>query len=140
MNYAELTPIELRLKGYDIVTLRLADFGVQAYSLNLIVHEPSLAKEADVIRAIVDASIAGYEFLRQHPDEAAALFSRLFPERDPQFVRESIRMVATLLGPGPVGRQTRRGWQETITTLKTLGLLDRDVTVDEVAVARYLAE
>src|SRR5262249_21029419 len=103
MNYEELTPVELRLKGHDIVTMRFADFGLHAYSLNLIVNDSALQNRGETIRKIVDASVKGYEFVRNNPDQAAAVFITLFPERDPNYVRESVRIVAKLLGAGPIG-------------------------------------
>ena len=49
MNHAELTPIELKLQGHPIVTMRVADFGLKAYSLNLIVSDAAVQKESDAI-------------------------------------------------------------------------------------------
>jgi ABC-type nitrate/sulfonate/bicarbonate transport system substrate-binding protein len=137
MDYEELTPVQLRLKGHDIVTLRLADYGVKAYSLNIMVNDAALAKEPDTVRAIVDAAHEGYEFLKANPEETAAVFSRLFPEQDKEYVRASIAVVARLLGREPVGRQTRAGWQRTINTLEQLKLLTKNVDVDDVAAKDY---
>jgi ABC-type nitrate/sulfonate/bicarbonate transport system substrate-binding protein len=138
MNYQELTPVALRIDGHDIVEMRFADFGIKAYSLNLIVSDSALQKESAAIRAIVDGTREGYELLRNDPAQAAAIFSRLFPERNKDYVRESIKIVAQLLGKGPVGQQTTQGWQDTIKTLGDLGLLAKPVTVDEVAASEYL--
>jgi ABC-type nitrate/sulfonate/bicarbonate transport system substrate-binding protein len=138
MNYEELTPVELRLRGEDIAVMRFADFGLKAYSLNLVVNDAALTEDPLVIKDIVDATIEGYEFLRSQPDQAALIFSRLFPERDKAYVRESTSVVAKLLGSGPIGRQTRQGWIETIATMKNLGLLNHEVSVDDVTAASYL--
>jgi ABC-type nitrate/sulfonate/bicarbonate transport system substrate-binding protein len=138
LDYQELTPAELKAGGHDIVVMRLADFGLNAYSVNLIVNDAATSREQAAVRAITEATIEGYAFVRNNPGEAAALFSRMFPALEKGYVVESTRLVARLLGD-PIGRQTRRGWEETIATLKSLGLLARDVTVDEVTAPGYLA-
>ncbi len=140
MNYEELTPVELRLKGYDIVTMRFSDFGLKAYSLNLIVNENNLESDPTTIRAITEATIEGYEFLRSNPDEAARIFAEINPERDPNYVRESIRIVAKLLGPDKVGKQSRQGWAETVTTLRSLNLLKNNIDAESVYVNEYISE
>ena len=138
LDYQELTPTELKADGHALVLMRLADFGLKAYSLNLIVNDAALEREQAAIRAITEATIEGYELLRKNPAEAAALFSRVFPARNKAYVLESMTIVARLLGE-PVGRQTRRGWERTIATLESLDLLARKVTVDEVTVKEYVA-
>lgn len=139
MNYAELTPVELRIQGKAIETMRLADHGLKAYSLNLIVNRDQLTKDSAIVRRVRDAVLEGYAFVREKPDSAARLFSAKFPERDTLFVRESMRVVAQQLGQGPIGQQTEAGWSQTLQTLGSLGLLKRPVTVDEVAPARWRA-
>lgn len=138
MNYEELTPVELRLQGHDIVVMRFADQGIRAHSLNLIVNDAFLTSEADTIRSITEATIEGYEFVSSKPEEAAALFSQLFPERNKDYVRESMKVVARQLGDGTIGRQTRDGWGTTLKTLTDLGLLAKPVSVDDVVVQGYL--
>lgn len=140
MNYEELTPVELRLQGHQIEVMRFADYGVKAYSLNLIVNNSSIDREKQAIQAIVEGTIEGYEFLRTSPDEAAAIFSRLYPERSPKYISESTKIVAALLGKGPVGQQTIQGWKDTINTLQSLGLIQGEVKTEDVAVAQYLKD
>jgi len=132
MNYQELTPVELRLQGNDIVTMRLADYGIKAYSLNLISNDSTIAADPKMLRAIVDATIEGYRFVRENPEQAAAILSKLFPERKPEYVRASLAEVSKLLGPGSVGEQTKEGWTDSINTLQSLGLLAKPISIDEV--------
>lgn len=138
MNYQELTPVELRLQGHDIVTMRFADYGVNAYSLNLISNDSTIAAQPDMLKALVEATIEGYTFLRNNPAEAAAIFSKLFPERKSEYVKASIAEVAKLLGTQAIGTQTTAGWENTIATLSGLGLLAKPVAVTEVAAAGFL--
>lgn len=138
MNYQELTPVELRLQGHDIVTMRFADYGLKAYSLNIIANDATVAGQPELLRAIVDATVEGYELLRARPDEAATIFSRLFPERKGEYVKASIAEVAKLVGSGPIGTQSQAGWSDTLTTLSSLGLLAKPVAVSDVTAQGFL--
>jgi ABC-type nitrate/sulfonate/bicarbonate transport system substrate-binding protein len=136
IDYAEITPTELTAQGHRITTLRFADFGVRAYSLNLIVNEAAWALSArrKTARKIVGAVREGYQFVRDRPAEAAKIFSRLFPDQPVSYLGEAMPIVARELGRDVVGSQTRKGWQQTISTMAALKLLARPVTIDEVAV------
>ena len=140
MNYEELTPVQLRLQGYDIVKMRFRDFGVRAYSLNLIVNEAAAEEHHRTIVAVIESVNAGYRYLRDKPEDAARIFSGLFPEKNPEYVRQSIAIVASLLGEGKIGLQTREGWQETIDTLDRLGLLDSEISVDDIVQRAFLSD
>jgi NitT/TauT family transport system substrate-binding protein len=140
MNYEELTPVELKLQGYDIAVMRFADYGLHAYSLNIIANNNFLNSDSKLIHDIVDASDEGYKYLQEHPDDAAAIFSKLFPEKKPEYVKQSIAIVAKLVGNGQIGQQTQKGWEQTISTLQGLGLLAKPVTVSDVAASGFLLD
>jgi ABC-type nitrate/sulfonate/bicarbonate transport system substrate-binding protein len=136
IDYEEMAPSELIAEGRRITMIRLSDFGVRAYSLNLIVND---AAWADPVRRataekIVDAVQEGYNMVRERPADAAAHFSNLFPRLAPRFVDRSMVTVSQQLSGPPTGIQTRAGWEATIKTLESLSLLAKPITVDEVAI------
>ena len=131
----EMTPADLLSEGRRILVMRLADFGVRTYGLNLIVNETAWAdpgKRATAMK-IVDAANEGYSLVAERPGDAANHFSRLFPRLAPNYVTRSMVSVAQQLGQPPVGTQTRTGWQDTINLLSSLNLLAKPVTVDDIA-------
>jgi ABC-type nitrate/sulfonate/bicarbonate transport system substrate-binding protein len=136
IDYEEMTPSELLAEGRRIIVMRLSDFGVRSYSLNLIVNEAAWAspEKRAIARKIADAVQEGYSLVNERPADAASHFSRLFPRLAPRYVDRSMVSVASQLSPPPVGGQTRQGWEETIALLTSLSLLARPVTVDEVAI------
>jgi ABC-type nitrate/sulfonate/bicarbonate transport system substrate-binding protein len=136
IDYEEMTPAELLSEGRRILTIRLSDFGVRMYSLNLIVNDAAWAspEKRAIARKVIEAAQEGYSLVNERPADAAAHFSRLFPRLAPRYVDRSMVSVAQQLSPAPVGVQTRQGWQETIDLLSSLKLLARPVTVDEVAI------
>lgn len=136
IDYDEMAPSELIAEGRRITMIRLADFGVKAYSLNLIVNAAAWADPArrEIARKIEDAVQEGYAMVKERPGDAASIFSRLFPRLAPRYVDRSMVTVSQQLGGPLIGQQTRAGWEATLKTLEQLGLLARPVTVDEVAI------
>jgi ABC-type nitrate/sulfonate/bicarbonate transport system substrate-binding protein len=136
IDYKEITPAELIAQGRKLDILRLADFGVDCYSLNLIVNDAAWAdpKRRPVARKIADALAEAYGIVRERPSAASASFMVFFPALSPRYVELGMADVARELGAPPVGVQTKAGWQKTLATLEGLGLLLRPVTVDEVAI------
>jgi ABC-type nitrate/sulfonate/bicarbonate transport system substrate-binding protein len=127
-------PASLIAKGYRISLLKLADFGVKQYGLNIIANESALIDgRAETVRRVAEAIDEGYDFVTSNPEKAIEIFMNRFPQRDRAYVEQSIKMVVAELGTGPVGRQTREGWSSTIDSLSKLGLLPKPITVDHVA-------
>ena len=136
IDYDEMSPAELIAEGRRITLIRLSDFGVPAYSLNLIVNDDAWADPARraIAEKIVEAVQEGYNTVKERPADAATHFSNLFPRLAPRYVDRSMVTVAQQLSPPPTGVQTRAGWEATLKTLEQLNLLARPVTVDDVAI------
>ncbi len=136
IDYEEMTPSEMFSEGRRILVMRLSDFGVRTYSLNLIVNDAAWAapEKQSQAKRIAEAVQEGYSLVNERPADAALRFETLFPRMSPNFVNRSMAAVSQQLNPPPIGTQTRAGWEETIKTLSSLGLLARPVTVDEVAI------
>ncbi|MFZ5782499.1 MAG: ABC transporter substrate-binding protein [Pseudomonadota bacterium] len=136
IDYDEMAPAEMIAEGRRITLIRLSDFGVRAYSLNLIVNDEAWADPARraIARKIADAVQEGYNSVKERPFDAAVSFSNMFPRLPPRYVDRAMVTVSQQLSGPPTGVQTRAGWEETIKTLEELKLLARPVTVDEVAI------
>lgn len=136
IDYDEMAPAELLAEGRRITMIRLSDFGVRAYSLNLIVNDDAWADPVrrEIARKVQDAVQEGYNMVRERPADAATHFARLFPRLAPRYVDRSMATVSQQLSGPPTGLQTRAGWEATIRTLEQLGLLAKSVTVDDVAI------
>lgn len=135
LDYEEIAPAELQSKGSRIAVMRLADFGVRTYSLNLVVNEMAWTQpqRQDTARRVAQAVQEGYQFVRDKPAEAAAIFGKLFPDFSPRYLELSMQIVARQLAT-PIGSQTRIGWEDTLKTLSSLRLLGRAVSAEEVAI------
>lgn len=136
IDYDEMAPSEMIAEGRRITMIRLSDFGVRAYSLNLIVNERAWADPARraIARKVAEAVQEGYNSVKERPFDAAVSFSNMFPRLPPRYVDRAMVTVAQQLSGPPTGIQTRAGWEETIKTLEELKLLAKPITVDDVAI------
>ena len=136
IDYDEMSPAELIAEGRRITLIRLSDFGVKAYSLNLIVNEAAWNDPARraIAEKVVEAVQEGYNMVKERPADAAVHFSNLYPRLAPRYVDRSMATVSAQLSGPPTGVQTRAGWEATLKTLESLNLLAKPITVDDVAI------
>jgi hypothetical protein len=85
-----------------------------------------LATDRATMMKISAAIFEGYRKACENPDDATKTFLKMFPEKNPVYVKESLKRVCDLIS-GNYGTQTDQGWQETINVYKNLGLLKNNV-------------
>ncbi len=136
IDYEEMTPAEMLSDGRRLLLLRMSDFGVRTYSLNLVVNDTAWAspQRQALARKVAEAVAEAYTMVAERPADAAATFANIFPRLAPRYIDRSMGIVARQLGQPPIGVQTRAGWQETLDLLSSLKLLPKPVTVDDVAI------
>lgn len=72
-GFAHDEPVEARLAGYDLNLIFAADYGVGSYEELLSVHQDTLAQNPDLVSRFVRASLRGWQYAVEHPDEAAEI-------------------------------------------------------------------
>ena len=103
-----------------------ADCGVNAVSNGIIVHKDMLKEDPELIRSFVKASIKGFLYARQHPDEAVAITKKFSEAVVPEIARRELEMswntwVTPNTAGKPLGWMSDQDWQETVTVLKQYG-------------------
>lgn len=135
LNYAPMSPTALELdpslpevNGKRTFEFPLADYGVKAYGLNLVTSKQSLKVDGELLRRVVSAICDGYRLGCANPDAAVNAFCKVFPEKDPAYVKRGwAKVCAMVSSQASVGQQTDRGWRETIETYQKLGLLQKEL-------------
>jgi NitT/TauT family transport system substrate-binding protein len=103
-----------------------ADCGVTAVSNGIIVHNDLVKEDPTLIRAFVAASIKGFLYGRQHPDEMVAIVRKFSQAVDPEIaLREAELSWDTWVTPNtlgkPLGWSSDKDWEETVAVLKQYG-------------------
>jgi NitT/TauT family transport system substrate-binding protein len=81
VGYVANEPIQLRARGYDLVTFRVADY-VQLASNGLITNEQTIAENPALVRAFVQAALRGLADTIASPDEAFEISRKYIPDGD----------------------------------------------------------
>ncbi len=134
LHYTEMSPVAVETDSNipgtpgrpKVFELRLSDYGVGGYGLNIITSREQYQSQPEKLQNIAAAAVKGY--VAGCADRRAATEAYLvdFPDKRPDYVRASWDKVCSLLGPTP-GAQTSEGWSATIDLYKSLGLLKEPV-------------
>lgn len=134
LHYTEMSPVQVETDahipgatGSKTFELKLADYGVGGYGLNIIAGEDAWHNQKAQLLALSSAITLGYKNGCTHRAEATAAFLKEFPAKDPNYVKSSWDRVCNLVGQNP-GAQSAAGWQQTIDLYRSLGLLKVPVT------------
>jgi PAS domain S-box-containing protein len=125
------TPHEAAEVGLDMDMLRPRDYGVDFYGDSLFTHERIVDNNPDLVEAFTRASIRGWEYALDHPDEIADKiidnYSPRFPIHDfPGFIRFQVDPVKelTLYPVVQVGNVNPARWKRMHDTMKNLGMIE----------------
>ena len=103
-----------------------SDYGVNVVSNGIIVHQDLIKSEPELIRAFVPASIKGFLYGRQHPDEAAATVKKYSETVDVAVIKREFEVSwKTWVTPNtkgkPLGWGAEADWDSAISVLKQYG-------------------
>jgi NitT/TauT family transport system substrate-binding protein len=117
--------LEIRGKK-EVRIFWFADAGVGVVSNGIIVHQDLLKSDSDLVRAMVPATIKGFLYGRQHPDEAVAAVQKYLETADTAITRRELEISWKLwVTPNtkgkPLGWSSDPDWVATIDVLKQYG-------------------
>lgn len=103
-----------------------ADCGVTAVSNGIIVHDDLLKDDPGLIRAFVAASLKGFLYDRQHPEESCEIVKAYSQAADLAITRREMEISwTTWVTPNtagkPLGWMSEKDWASTVDVLKTYG-------------------
>jgi NitT/TauT family transport system substrate-binding protein len=106
-----------------------ADCGVNAVSNGIVVHTDLIKEDPGLIKAFVAASIKGFVYGRQHPDELVAAVQKFSPTVDAAITRREAELSwQTWITPAtagqPLGWMAEKDWEQTVEVLKQYGGVD----------------
>jgi NitT/TauT family transport system substrate-binding protein len=121
------------------------DYGVDYYSIGLIVGDETLEKRASLVKRVVDAVIRGYAWAAQNPDAAADVFSKRFPEssRDLTLAQWKIvmdHMLTERTRANGLGYIERDKLESTLTLIKRFQDVKGDIKADDVYSMQVLSK
>jgi NitT/TauT family transport system substrate-binding protein len=112
-GYAHDEPVEAELAGYDVNLIFPADYGVGVYEGLLIVHNDLLEQNPDLVDRFVRASLRGWQYAVEHPEETTKILAKWQPDESPEFHREAFQTVIPLVDTPdvPIGWIDAERWR-----------------------------
>jgi signal transduction histidine kinase len=128
--YGTDEPWNLRVRGVPFLQFTPRAGGIDFYGDNLFTTERELKANPERVRAFRAASLRGWEYALQNPDEIIELILRDYP---PRLSREHLQFEAretiALMHPGliEVGHMNPGRWRHMAETYAEFGMLPRDL-------------
>jgi len=96
--------------GDDVQTLVYADYGADFYSNGLIAKEDFIKEKPDVARKFVHATMEGFKYTIEHPEEAIGFLKKHQPQLDEKTALKEVPILRKLINydqkQGPLGSMT----------------------------------
>ncbi len=127
----ELYYLERAKFAYQVYTPR--SVGIDFYGDNLFTSEQELKAHPQRVRAFREASLRGWQYAMQHPEEIADLILAKYSQEHPRdfYLFEARRMAALLRTDlVEVGYMNRGRWRHIADTYANLDLLPHDYSLD----------
>jgi len=144
LGYTEDQPVTVELRGREVSRISLAEHGIDLYSTNIIVNEPYMNENPKTVRSFVRASMKGWAYAIEHPEEAVSIYVATYPESDPGFNRANFKRLIPILQSEDVnksglGAQTEERWTHTQEVLFDLKLIKKTVPVTQIYTNKFLS-
>ncbi len=133
------TPHAAMKEGMELARLRPIDYGVDFYGDSLFTSAALIAENPELVERFKEASLQGWKYALEHPQEIAdrivATFTPRFPIRNyASFVRFQIEPVRELMlhQMVKVGNINPARWARMHETLKALNMVENEFTPEKV--------
>lgn len=127
-------------QGYEVNIIRPGDYGINFYADTLFTTETLIEEDPETVKNFVQASMKGWAYAIEHPDEAAeyglAYGTNLELEHEVNMMEASI----PLLQPErlPLGSMEASEWSALQESLMELGFVETEQLIDEVFTNEFL--
>jgi ABC-type nitrate/sulfonate/bicarbonate transport system substrate-binding protein len=78
--YISNQPVDLAAQGVNVDVLTVADLGLYLPGQVVFVNNDFLANNREIVKGFVEATLQGYKYALDNPDDAAKIMSKYYPE------------------------------------------------------------
>ena len=135
----------MNLRTADRGGVNMIEFGdyLKLYSNGLLVTDDYLAKNPDLVRRFIRASIKGWQYTFDNPDDAVALLRKDHPLLDPAISKQEAMIVMSLMqspeaGEHGLGYMDEAKMQETRDIMLRLNEVNSTVAMKDIYTNDYL--
>lgn len=113
--------------------LKLADLDFDPVGYLLVATKSVLQGDKPLARAFTQASLRGFQYTLDHPDEATQIMTRLYGERlGGPVIAGQVKQLLSLVNTSPaLGRSERTPWEQSLDLLQQSGVIDKKLALDQ---------
>jgi NitT/TauT family transport system substrate-binding protein len=133
--------IQLKNQGQEFDSFLFIDSGAPTVSTSIIASEDFLAKNPDVARKFVAASLKGWYATLDNPAEAVAAMKKMFPDANEKLAPAQIEATRFLMCVNHakfVGKALPPQWEDTVNSFAKIGILPANVPASKYYTYDYL--
>ncbi len=131
--YTTNEPIQMRAMGKEYTLIRPLTYGIDFYGDCLFTTEEEIRRRPDRAKAFLDASIRGWEYAMENPEEICDLILERYSTRKPRDVLlQEAEAMRELIVPDlvPIGFMNPGRWKHIGDTFVSLGSLSADYSLE----------
>lgn len=129
------TGIEAEIRGVDLNFIQRKDYAeeLDTYSPVIITSEKMIEEHPDIVQAFMKATVKGYEFAIENPDEAAEILIEAEPDLDPELVKRSQQWLSPRYQDDAKqwGIQEKARWQRFADFMYENGIIEKEIDPKE---------
>lgn len=132
-SYLTNEPFFLKQKGIDFVVINPKKYGIDYYSDILFTSEQELKKNPERVKAFRRATLRGWQYAMEHPDEIIELLiSRYNVKKTREHLQFEAETMRTLILPDLIdlGHMNPGRWQHMADTFVKVGMIGKDYKLD----------
>ncbi|MEJ0078788.1 MAG: ABC transporter substrate-binding protein [Alphaproteobacteria bacterium] len=133
--------IQLKAQGQQFDSYLFIDSGAPTVSTSIIASDEFLAKNPDVAKKFVAASLKGWYATLDNPTEAVAAMKKMFPDANEKLAPAQIEATRFLMCVNRakfVGKATPEQWADTVKIFNKIGVLPENVPATRYYTYDYL--
>jgi ABC-type nitrate/sulfonate/bicarbonate transport system substrate-binding protein len=121
--------MEAQLAGHDVNMIFMSDYGILEYPNAIFTTEQMIEENPDVIERFVRATLKGYQYAIENPDEVVEFALERNDSLDPELQAASMDAFVPLIdsGDAPIGWMDAEVWQSTQSILVDQAFIDSPV-------------
>ncbi len=147
ISYNYIQPILLGAQGHKVNNIIFADWGLKVYSMGIITHEDTIAKNPKLVRAGIRAITKAWYETKRNPKAVLDHFLKTQkPKAEASYVTYAENSLPNVLSLFETSDTEKHGfgwsnkdtWEAMQKTLKSLNLIETTVNVDEVFTNQFV--
>ncbi len=119
--------------GEPLNVLKLADLNFDPLGYLLVVNAQVLSRDPDLVKRVTAATLKGFQYTIDHPDEAIAIMTKLHGNQlGAKVIEGQVHNLIPLLNQKPIlGKATQDAWARSLTILYSSGVIRKRLALSD---------